>query len=42
MAALGGAESLRFTTHKLVRDHEFAAGAPRVTSVPAKPHLVAR
>src|ERR1700681_488119 len=42
MAALGGAESLRFTTHKLVLDHEFAAGAPWVTSVPANPHLVAK
>ena len=42
MAALAGAESLRFTTHKLVLDHEFAAGAPWVTSVPANPHLVAR
>src|SRR5208282_4913610 len=42
MAALGGAESLRFTTHKLVLDHEFAAGAPWVTSVPANQHLVAK
>jgi hypothetical protein len=42
MALLGGAESLRFTTHKLVLDHEFAAGAPWVTSVPANPHLVAK
>jgi hypothetical protein len=42
MAALGGAESLRFTTHKLVLDHEFAAGAPWITSVPANPHLVAK
>ena len=42
MAALGGAESLRFTTHKLVLDHEFAAGAPWVTSVPANPHMVAK
>ena len=42
MAALAGAESLRFTTHKLVLDHEFAAGAPWVTSVPANPNLVAR
>jgi hypothetical protein len=41
MAALGGAESLRFTTHKLVLDHEFDAGAPWVTSVPANQHLVA-
>jgi hypothetical protein len=42
MAALGGAESLRFTTHKLVLNHEFAAGAPWVSSVPANPQLVAR
>jgi hypothetical protein len=42
MAALGGAESLRFTTHKLVLDHEFAAGAPWVANFPANPHLVAR
>jgi hypothetical protein len=41
MSALGGAESLRFTTHKLVLDHEFAAGAPWITSVPSNPHLVA-
>jgi hypothetical protein len=41
MAALAGAESLRFTTHKLVLDHEFAAGAPWVTRVPANQHLVA-
>ena len=42
MAALGGAESLRFTTHKLVLDHEYAAGAPWVPSVPANQHLVAK
>jgi len=42
MGALGGAESLRFTTRKLVLDNEFAAGAPWVTSVPANPHLVAK
>jgi hypothetical protein len=42
MGALGGAESLRFTTHKLVLDHEFAAGAPWVTSVPPDRHLVAK
>ncbi len=42
MATLGGAESLRFTTHKLVLDHEFAAGAPWVTSVPQNHRLVAR
>jgi hypothetical protein len=42
MGALGGAESLRFTTRKLVLDHEFAAGAPWVTSVRPNQHLVAR
>jgi hypothetical protein len=42
MGALGGAESLRFTTHKLVLEHEFAAGAPWVTSVPPNQHLVAK
>lgn len=42
MAALGGAETLRFTTHKLVLDHEFAAGAPWVPSVPPNQHLIAR
>jgi hypothetical protein len=42
MTALGGAESLQFTTHKLVLDHEFAAGAPWVASVPANQHQVAK
>jgi hypothetical protein len=42
MGALGGAESLRFTTRKLVLEHELAAGAPWVTSVPANQHMVAR
>ncbi len=42
MGALGGAESLRFTSRKLVLDHEFAAGAPWVTSVPPNQHLVAK
>ena len=42
MGALGGAESLRFTTHKLVLEHEFAASAPWVTSVPPNQHLVAK
>jgi hypothetical protein len=42
MAALAGAESLRFTTHKLVLDHEFAAGAPWVTSVPRNRPLAAK
>jgi hypothetical protein len=35
MAALGGAESFRFTSRQLVLDREFAAGAPWVTSAPA-------
>jgi hypothetical protein len=41
MGALGGAESLRFTSRKLVLDREFAAGAPWVTSLPANQHLIA-
>jgi hypothetical protein len=42
MAALGGAETLRFTTRQLVLVNEFAAGAPWVTSVPSNQHLVAK
>jgi hypothetical protein len=42
MGALGGAESLRFTSRKLVLDHEFAAGAPWVNRVPPNQHLVAK
>jgi len=42
MGALGAAESLRFTSRKLVLDHEYAAGAPWVTSVPQNQHLVAK
>jgi len=42
MGALGGAESMRFTSRKLVLDNEFAAGAPWVTRVPANQHLVAK
>jgi hypothetical protein len=42
MGALGGAESLRFTTRKLVLEREFAAGAPWVTRVPSNPPMVAR
>ena len=42
MASLGGAETLRFVTHKLVLDHEFDAGAPWVTSVPSGPHMVGK
>jgi hypothetical protein len=42
MGALGGAESLRFTSRKLVLDNEFAAGAPWVTHVTPNQHLVAK
>jgi hypothetical protein len=42
MGTLAGAETLRFTTHKLVLDHEYAAGAPWVASVPPNQHLVAK
>lgn len=42
MGALGGAETMRFTSRKLVLDNEFAAGAPWVTHVPANQHLVAK
>ena len=42
MGALGGAESMRFTSRKLVLDHEFAAGAPWVTHVPENQHLVVK
>ncbi len=42
MGALGGAETVRFTSRKLVLDNEFAAGAPWVTRVPANQHLVAK
>lgn len=41
MGALGGAETLRFTSRKLVLDNEYAAGAPWVTRVPTNPHVVA-
>jgi hypothetical protein len=42
MAVLAGSETLRYTTHKLVLDHEFAAGAPWVTSVPDNRYLVGK
>jgi hypothetical protein len=41
MGALGGAESFRLTSRKLVLDHEFDAGAPWVTRVPSNQHMVA-
>jgi hypothetical protein len=40
MGALGGAETVRFTSRKLVLDNEFAAGAPWVSSVPTNQHVV--
>ena len=42
MATLGGAETVRFTSRKLVLDNEFAAGAPWVTHIPANHYLVAK
>jgi hypothetical protein len=42
MSALGGAETVRFTSRKLVLDHEFAAGAPWVKRVPADRDLVTK
>ena len=42
MGGLGGAESLRFTTRKLVLDNEFASGAPWVTRLPSNRHIVAK
>jgi hypothetical protein len=42
MGSLGAAESLRFTTRKLVLDHEFDAGAPWVTSVPSNRGIIAK
>lgn len=42
MGALGGAESFRFTSRKLVLDNEFAAGAPWVTRVPPNQHIIVK
>jgi hypothetical protein len=42
MGSLAGAESLRFTSRKLVIEREYAAGAPWITSVPSNQHIVAK
>jgi hypothetical protein len=42
MGALGLAEAMRFTTRTLVLEHEEAAGAPWVTSLPSHPSLIAK
>lgn len=42
MSVLGAAETVRFTSRKLVLDNEFAAGAPWVAHVPANSNLVAK
>jgi len=42
MGSLAGAESLRFTSRKLVIEREYAAGAPWITSVPSNRHIVAK
>jgi len=39
MGALGGAESFRFASRKLVLDNEFSAGAPWVTRVPSNQQI---
>jgi hypothetical protein len=40
MGALGGAETVRFTSRKLVLDNEFAAGAPWINRLPTNQHMV--
>lgn len=42
MTALAGSETLRYTTHTLVLDHEYAAGAPWVTHAPGNPRLIGK
>ena len=42
MGSLAGAESLRFTSRKLVIEREHAAGAPWITSVVSNQHIVAK
>jgi len=42
MSALGAAESMSFTTRRLVLEHEYAAGAPWVTSVPPTRPMIAK
>jgi hypothetical protein len=42
MGTLGLAESMHITTRTLVLEHEQAAGAPWVTSLPSRPHLIAQ
>jgi hypothetical protein len=42
IGALGGTESFRFTSRKLVLDNEFAAGAPWVTRVPLNQQIVVK
>lgn len=42
MGSLGAAESLRFTSRKLVLEREYAAGAPWVSSVPSNQGMVAK
>jgi len=42
MGALGGAESFRFTSRRLVLENEMAAGAPWVTSIPSNQRVIAK
>ena len=41
MGSLGAAESLRFTSRKIILEREYAAGAPWVTSVPSRSRTAA-
>jgi hypothetical protein len=42
MGSLGGAESLRFTTRRLVLQREYDAGAPWVTTISSTQHVIAK
>jgi hypothetical protein len=42
MGALAGAESMRFTTRRLVIEHEYAEGAPWIASVPPYRPMIAK
>jgi hypothetical protein len=42
MGSLGAAESLRSTTRQLVVEHEYAAGAPWITSVPKNQVVISK
>jgi hypothetical protein len=41
MGSLGGAESFRYTSRKLVLEHEYAAGAPWISHMPSNQRTIA-